>query len=295
MKRHVWHWMIVTLMASTSACSQRDDGAGAGSQERSDRAGPNIAPSSAPGVAFAYRYRFGLADGEITAAQESHAAACEKLGVSKCRITGLSYDLGDHDRVTASLDLTVDAGLARGFGKQAIDQVAHAGGRLLSATITGEDQNPVLETAAAREREAVGAAASIDTSLNETTEKFERSVLRDQSRQARSDVIGAREQAASARARIILTPMHFVYDGGGAGRGFAGENPAREAWYLFIDSLATMIGFALKALAVALPWLVLLSLALFALRSRPGRQVRHWFTGFNNETGQDGDGRASES
>jgi len=284
MKHHALRWVLVALLASAAACSKQDDGSNDGGlDDRAEQVGPNVSPTAAPGVAFEYRYRFGLADAEITAAQETHAAACEKLGIDKCRITGMTYNVDDHDRVQASLDLSIDATLARGFGKQAIDHVEQAGGRLRSAAITGEDQNPTLDAAAARERDAEGAASSIDTSLNETGAKFDRSVLREQARQARGAAIEARAQAAAARARVTSTPMHLAYEGGGAGRGFAGENPAREAWYLFVDSLATMISVALKVLAVALPWLVLLGLAILAFRSRPGRSLRRWWTGTTDE------------
>ena len=73
--------------------------------------------------------------------------------------------------------------------------------------------------------------------------------------------------------------MHFAYEGGGAGRGFAGSNPVTEAWYLFIDSLATMVAVGLKGLALVLPWLALLVLAILAFRSRLGRRLRSWWAG----------------
>jgi hypothetical protein len=49
---------------------------------------PAIGPSAAPGVAFNYRYAFRLPGERVSAVQEQHAAACEKLGLDRCRITG---------------------------------------------------------------------------------------------------------------------------------------------------------------------------------------------------------------
>ena len=66
-------------------------------------AGPNVRVSAAPGVAFNYRYAFRVPDAKIAAVQEEHAAACETLGLSRCRITGMRYSLIDEDEVTASL------------------------------------------------------------------------------------------------------------------------------------------------------------------------------------------------
>ena len=51
-----------------------------------DAAGPDVAPSAAPGVAFDYSYTFRLADDRIAKVQEEHAAACETLGIQRCRI-----------------------------------------------------------------------------------------------------------------------------------------------------------------------------------------------------------------
>jgi hypothetical protein len=268
----------------SAACSQQQEASDAADSMTSD-----VSPTAAPGVAFDYRYRFGLPDAKITAAQEAHASACEKLGIDRCRITGMTFDLDERERVTASLALSIDAALARGFGKQAISEVDRAGGRLRSAAITGEDQNPRLDAAAAREVEAEGAAKSIDTSLNETGQKFDRSVLREQARQARNAALQAREESAAVRSRLTSTPMHFSYEGGGAGRGFAGSNPVSEAWHLFIDSLATMIAVGLKALALVLPWLALLILAILAFRSRIGRRVRSWWAGATGERYGDGE------
>lgn len=64
--------------------------------------GPNINVSSAPGVAFNYRYAFRLPNSRISAAQEAHAAMCEKLGVTRCRITGMRYSVVNERDVSAS-------------------------------------------------------------------------------------------------------------------------------------------------------------------------------------------------
>src|SRR4051812_15014720 len=54
---------------------------------------PEISPPAAPGVAFNYRYAFRLPANRIGQIQEEHAAACEKLGAERCRITGMLYRL----------------------------------------------------------------------------------------------------------------------------------------------------------------------------------------------------------
>ena len=245
---------------------------------------PGIVPTAAPGVAFNYRYGFRLPDSNISAAQEAHAAACEKLGLSRCHITGMTYQLDDRERVDATLALSIDPLLARAFGRDAIAVVEKQDGRLRYAEITGEDQNPALDEAARRQGSANTTIAQLEADLARAKSENERVQIREQIRQLRAEIQAAQSAAADSEAKIQRTPMTFDYDGGGAaGRGFDGENPAREAWYLFVDSLATMVGFALKALAVALPWLLLIGALIALARSRLTAPIGRWWRGENRE------------
>ena len=87
----------------------------------SSRAGsftpPGISPTAAPGVAFNYRYAFRLAGERISAIQEQHAAACEKRGIARCRITGMTYRLIGNRDIEATLAFKLDPTIAREFGK----------------------------------------------------------------------------------------------------------------------------------------------------------------------------------
>ena len=281
--------LTAIFLLSTAACSQREEHRSDDLKtfEVSDQsaesvapAAPGIVPTAAPGVAFNYRYGFRLPDANITVAQEAHAAACEKLGLSRCRITGMTYQLDDRDRVEATLALSIDPLLARAFGRDAIAVVEKQEGRLRYAEITGEDQNPALDDAARRQGSANSIIAQLEADLAKARGENERVQLREQIRQMRAEIQAAQSASVASEAKIQRTPMTFAYAGGGAaGRGFAGENPAAEAWYLFVDSLATMVGLALKALAVALPWLLLLGLGILAVRSRLGHGVRRWWMG----------------
>ena len=67
--------------------------------------GPNVAVTAAPGVAWAYRYAYRLPNARIQAVQEEHAAMCERLGVARCRITGMHYALVNETDIQGSLEL----------------------------------------------------------------------------------------------------------------------------------------------------------------------------------------------
>ena len=276
---------MVAILAA--GCSQREERSSedlktfdvAEEAPRSTSA-PGIVPTAAPGVAFNYRYGFRLPDANISAAQEAHAAACEKLGLSRCRITGMTYQLDDRDRVEATLALSIDPLLARSFGREAIAVVEKQDGRLRYAEITGEDQNPALDEAARRQGNANKNIAQLEADLAKAKSENERVQIREQIRQLRAEIQSAQASQVESEAKIQRTPMTFSYAGGGAsGRGFAGENPALEAWYLFVDSLATMVSIALKLLAVVLPWLVLMAALVALAHSRLTAPIRRWWRG----------------
>ena len=296
------HWVssgvaALSMLASLGACSQRQESSDdlksfdvqeepAAPTMRSDTVqseasrAPGIVPTAAPGVSFNYRYGFRLPDTEISAAQEEHAVACEKLGLNRCRITGMTYELDSRDRVQASLALSIDPLLARNFGRDAIGVIEKHSGKLRFAEITGEDQNPALDDAARRQGNAGQRIAQLEADLAKAKGENERVQLREQIRQLRAEIEQAQSQAADSEARIRRTPMTFSYQGGGAsGRGFTGENPAIEAWYLFVDSLATMVSLLLKGLALLLPWVAIIVLVVAVLRSRLFNPVRSWWRG----------------
>lgn len=106
---------------------------------------PAINVTAAPGVAFSYHYAFVLPDTAISAVQERHAAACEKLGPQHCRIFGMRYTLVDEDEVRGQLLFKLDPALARNFGKEGIAAVEQAKGRLVDAEIQGRDVGSQLD------------------------------------------------------------------------------------------------------------------------------------------------------
>ena len=278
---------LSAIVLATSSCSQPAGERGSDDLQTLDvaeesgdsaaaasRSAPGIVPTAAPGVAFAYNYGFRMPDAAISAAQEVHAAACEKLGLARCRITGMTYELDERDRVEGTLELAVDPLLARAFGRDAIAEVSKREGKLRYARITGEDQNPALDEAARREGSASRTIGQLEADLAKAKNENERVQLREQIRQLRTDIQAAQSNAADSEAKVRRTPMTFSYRGGAASRGFAGENPATEAWYLFVDSAATLVSLVLKFLAIALPWLALVVLVVLGWRSRLAAPLR---------------------
>ena len=247
------------------------------SREASDvQEEPNISPTAAPGVAWRYSYNYQLRDEVISRVQEAHASACEALGTAKCRITGLSYSVGEDEAVSAMLQVKLAPEIARHFGKAATGQVASAGGKLLSTQFTGEDVTPVTSDAARKQQDISSQIADLESQLARATSADERNALNARLSELRAQLSHARSTIAEASEKLASTPMTFNYYGRGGIAGFR-TNPVEDAVRSFVSSLVTMVTVVLQVFAVLLPWALLLALLVVLARTGPGRAVRKFF------------------
>lgn len=257
------HWKsgsaLLALAVTLAACSapeQSNPSSERAGMEASDVAEPpaGVAVTAAPGVAFNYRYAFSLPAPKIAAAQETHAAACEKLGVARCRITGMRYRLAGENAVAAMLTFKLDPTLARAFGKDGIAAIQQAEGRLVDAEITGTDAGAEIARLAAERARARDELTRIDRELARTNlSASERAELQRQ----RADLVAQIEQVQSAsgaqRESLANTPMTFDYRSGPAVRGFDASAPLSSALDLLSGSAQATLAFVLGALALLAP------------------------------------------
>jgi hypothetical protein len=230
-------------------------------------AAPGISVSSAPGVAFNYRYAFRVPNAKIAAVQEEHAQACEKLGLDRCRITGMRYRLVSNDEVSAMLAFKLDPTLAREFGKQGIAAVTKAEGMLVDSEITGTDAGAVIEGANRQSAGLRDELAKVEEQLKRPgLSAGERTELTAQAASLREQIRGASATRTEARESLATTPMVFDYGSGDVIPGFDGASPIREAFRTAISSFTTMLGFAIIAIGALLPWGLLGALVWWAYR-----------------------------
>lgn len=260
--------LAVTLTACSAPQSSAPSSESAG-METSDAAEPpaGVAVTAAPGVAFNYRYAFSLPAPKIAAAQETHAAACEKLGVARCRITGMRYRLAGENAVEAMLTFKLDPTLARAFGKEGIAAIQQAEGRLVDAEITGTDAGAEIARLAGERARARDELARIDRELARTNlSASERAELQRQ----RADLVAQIDQVQSAsgaqRESLANTPMTFDYRSGPAVRGFDASAPLSSALDLLAGSAQATLAFVLGALAILVPPGLVLGLGLLLWR-----------------------------
>ncbi len=282
--------VAVALMAGLAACSQNDQNAAEGVAEAQEEpSSPDISPTAAPGVAFSYGYDFKVDDERISALQETHAAECEKLGIARCRITGLRYSVDENEQVSAMLQVKLEPTIARQFGKEAVAKVEKAGGKMVNAEFSGEDEGSAIRTTTAQKSDIEARIAEIERRLNGLKPgDRERTELQQQLDELRRQASEARQRIAAGEERLANTPMTFNYYGKGGVPGFGGENPITEAWHLMISSAVTLVSFVLKAVAVVIPWAILMALLVGLYRSRVGRSIRRWWTGDSGEAQLEG-------
>jgi hypothetical protein len=104
----------------------------------------------------------------FSATQEAHASACEKLGVARCRITGMSYSVDQDEQVIAELDLKLDPLIARQFGKSAQQAVERNDGNLIRLEIGSSDEGQAIEQATRQRTDVSAHVAQLEQELAKT-------------------------------------------------------------------------------------------------------------------------------
>jgi hypothetical protein len=242
--------------------------------------GPDIAVTAAPGVAFNYAYAFRLDDHRIAAVQEEHAAACETLGINRCRITGMRYHLVRENEVEAQLQFKLDPAIARRFGKDAIASVIKAKGVLADARISGEDVGTRISDSQRRSADAQAEIARIEARMKQPgLGDRERAELQQQLAELRTHLDGERDTRRVGEALLATTPMAFDYQGTGGLPGLGYGNPFSDAAKTLVRSGGTLLSFVLVVGAAVLPWALFFLLLLALWRTPPVLRARQWLRG----------------
>jgi hypothetical protein len=225
-------------------------------------AAPGITPTAAPGVAFNYRYAFRLPAERIAGVQEEHAQACEKLGIARCRITGMSFRRNRDNDIEGRLDLKLDPAIARAFGKQGVDAVNHADGLLAEAEVTGEDAGSAIEAASRGEAQQGDDLKKIEAQLARPgLGSAERAQLQTQAQQIRESIHASQATKSDKQESLARTPMTFAYESGDMAPGI--RRSLSNGWSNLVDALEWM----LMAAITLLPWALLGLLAWWLIRS----------------------------
>lgn len=261
------------------SCSQKRQQDGSQTSTGEAGSSPNITPSSAPGVAFNFAYEFSLPDKRIAATQEAHAAACEKLGLAECRITGMSYSVNQDEQVVAELDLKLDPLIARQFGKSAQQAVESSDGKLIRLDIGSSDEGQAIEQATRQKTDVSAQIEELQQELAKTKPgTTARANLMNQIQSLQQQASEQSHAIQTSQAALATTPMELHYYGRGGVPGFRG-NPIQAAWQTFVTTVVWLVGILLQAVAVLVPLVTLVALLILLWRTRPMRAFRAWIKG----------------
>jgi len=224
---------------------------------------PNVSPSAAPGVAFNYRYDYRLPRDRIARVQEAHAQMCERLGLARCRITGMRYTLQDERHIDATLALALEPSIARQFGREAEGVVTRSDGTLVNMEIGGRDVGTGIaragRNAAAVRRELAQVQADLDRARLQAST---RDRLLAQAEQLRSELRGLEASQEAGREELATTPMVLNYGSGATIPGITGS-PLRDALRDSGDNFTFALAALVRLISILLPWLLALGLAVW--------------------------------
>jgi hypothetical protein len=226
--------------------------------EADEAAPPSISSRVAPGVAFEYRYNFGLPAGNIPAAQEAHAALCEKLGIVHCRVTGLHYQKSDNGALDASLSFRLDPALAHSFARDATEIVDKADGSLIDSLINGEDAGSGIVANDRNAAQINAELAKIDAQLKiPGLSKEVRSRLVEEAGDLRAQLRELGDERGAKVESLATTPVNFDYSANEAIFGFDNRSPVQQALRTSGGSFTTMLSFLIIAIGALAPWALL--------------------------------------
>jgi hypothetical protein len=269
--------LLLLLAITLAACSERQpmlEPSGDKSADVAESPPPtsSISVSAAPGVAFQYRYAFRLPAGKIETVQEQHAAACEKLGLSRCRITGMRYRAINERDVEAMLAFKLDPSIARQFGKSGTEMATQADGLLIDSEIIGEDVGSAIKVANRNIAQLKDDLARIEEQLaRKGLATAERDRLQAEAQQLRDSIRANSDTRTEHAESLATTPMTFTY------ASEHGPPPLRDSVKNASNALITGTSILLTILIALLPWSFLGILgwgAFRMIRSRwtPNRQ-----------------------
>ena len=228
---------------------------------------PSIAPTAAPGVAFNYKYAFRLQGQRIGQVQEQHAQMCERLGINRCRITGMHYRVVNESDIEGMLAFKLDPTIARHFGRAGIEAVTRAEGMLIESEISGTDVGTAIRTADRNVAEMNEDLRRIEARLAGRLSDEERTRLTYEAQALRQSIRATRTDRQEQQESLATTPMTFAYGSGDLVPGFDTHSPFRDAVDTagnnFISAIATLFVLVVSIL----PWLLVLLLGLWLFRA----------------------------
>jgi Domain of unknown function (DUF4349)/Prokaryotic membrane lipoprotein lipid attachment site len=244
-------------VAADASASSKDEGS----------TPPDIAATVAPGVAFDFNYAFSLPEAKIAQAQEAHAALCGKLGISRCRVTGLTFSKERDGDITANMAFKIDPALALSFGRDATDLVERVDGKLESSHVSGEDVGTAIvagDKNAAQIRADL-ARINVQLAIPKLSSQVRQQLL-EEARDLKSQLASIRSDRDDQVESLATTPVQFNYEPSEAVFGFQRGSAIQTGLSTGSASLGAMGTVLATVIGGFGPWLVLVGFGVWLFR-----------------------------
>lgn len=246
---------------------------GSRSAEQS-RAGPDVSPTAAPGVAFNYQYSFRLEAERVAAVQERHASMCEQLGTARCRITGMLYRVRNDEDIEARLELKLDPAIARRFGREGAGVVVENEGRLIESRIAGTDVGTSIRQAGRSIADMEADLRRLEARLAGRLAQGERQSVEYEAQQLRQAIRAAQQNREEAQDSLATTPMIFAYGSGDLVPGSDTRRPFRHALNQAGSNFVEGMALLFILVVTLLPWALIGLLGWLGYRALRRRNAR---------------------
>jgi hypothetical protein len=244
-------------VAADASASSKDEGS----------TPPDIAATVAPGVAFDFNYAFSLPEAKIAQAQEAHAALCGKLGISRCRVTGLTFSKERDGDITANMAFKIDPALALSFGRDATDLVERVDGKLESSHVSGEDVGTAIVAGDKNAAQIRADLARINVQLAiPKLSSLVRQQLLGEARDLKSQLASIRSDRDDQVESLATTPVQFNYEPSEAVFGFQRGSAIQTGLSTGSASLGAMGTVLATVIGGFGPWLVLVGFGVWLFR-----------------------------
>ncbi|MES1203784.1 MAG: DUF4349 domain-containing protein [Pseudomonadota bacterium] len=228
------------------------------------------APGTPPGgVMLAYAYTFGLEAPaqSVKPLMKKHEDECAKAGANLCQVLGSSTNANGENDISAELQIRAEPRWLAAFRAKLDGDAKGAGGELKSDAVTTEDLTRQIVDTEARLRAAHTLRDRLQNLLASRPGKL--SDLLDVERElarVQGDIDSTESNLAVMRARVSMSVATLNYTSAGAPLTDRTFEPIKEALTNFMRIVAEVVAFMIQAIAVILPWVLLLWLVIWLMR-----------------------------
>jgi hypothetical protein len=261
-------------MAADAAAPEAEPAHGGG---EGGAPGQTQTPPGAPMLAYVYGATLEIPSGKVEAVMQAHIGACERAGPKLCQVLGSNVSRSGDDQIYANLNLRAEPKWLATFRGSLDGDANKAGGRITEQSVQSEDLTRAITDTEARLRAQKTLRDRLQQILRERPGKLQE-LLETERELARvqGEIDSMESMLAVMRERVAMSMMNLNYQTKPTVVSGGTFDPIINAFNDFVGLMAGVVGFMIRAIAVALPVILVLGvpLWLFLRWRRKKREMR---------------------